>query len=218
MGDVALEHGIIVVRQQLLDIAKGQPKIGRPKTDAGEDRAIELKVHTVDVLKARRSAQDLERTEWAEAYDDHDLVFAQVDGRPHVPSTISKAFVRLTATAGVRRIRLHDLRHGSASLMLATGVPVEIVSKRLGHAPIAITMDTYSHLLGGVGRDAAEKAAALVPRAPRAASGSHNVTTLLHDDEPAGDEHPLTSDNDGGPRGTRTHNPRIKSPLLCQLS
>ncbi|MBP2389369.1 tyrosine-type recombinase/integrase [Aeromicrobium fastidiosum] len=86
------------------------------------------------------------------------LVFSHVDGRPLVPSTISKAFVRLSAAAGVRRIRLLDPRHGSASLMLAAGVPVEIVSKRLGQASIAITMDIYSHLL--------EASAATRPRRP----------------------------------------------------
>jgi hypothetical protein len=83
-------------------------------------------------------------------------------------------------------------------------------------------MDTYSHLLEGVGRDAAEKAAALVPRAPRADGRSHIVTTvphaLPHDEQPAEAAPSDSSEKDGGPRGTRTHNPRIKSPLLCQLS
>jgi integrase len=61
-------------------------------------------------------------------------------------------------------VRLHDLRHGAASLMLAAGVPISLVSKRLGHSSISITSDTYTHLLEGVGREAAERAAALVPR------------------------------------------------------
>ncbi len=66
-------------------------------------------------------------------------MFAQENGRPYDPSKITKEFTRLARTAGVRRVRLHDLRHGSASLVLAAGVPVEIVSKRLGHANINIT-------------------------------------------------------------------------------
>jgi hypothetical protein len=64
----------------------------------------------------------------------------------------------------LRRVRLHDLRHRQASLMLAAGVETAIVSKRLGHSTITITSYTYSHMLGGVGRDAAEKAASLIPR------------------------------------------------------
>jgi integrase len=62
---------------------------------------------------------------------------------------------------------VHDLRHGAASLMLAAGVNIALVSKRLGHSSVAITSDTYSHMLEGVGREAAERAAALVPRARR---------------------------------------------------
>lgn len=166
-SDVDLESGILTVRQQLLDVRAGEPKFGAPKSEAGEDRLVELDGHTVDVLRARRFACDLERDEWREAYEDHDLVFAQENGRPYDPAAITKSFTSLVAKAGVRRVRLHDLRHGAASLMLAAGVPVEIVSKRLGHSSLAITLDTYSHLLEGVGRDAAERAQALVPRTGR---------------------------------------------------
>ncbi|HEU4568072.1 MAG TPA: tyrosine-type recombinase/integrase, partial [Marmoricola sp.] len=78
--------------------------------------------------------------------------------------------------AGLRQVRLHDLRHGQASLMLAAGVPIAVVSKRLGHSSIALTSDTYSHLLGGVGRAAAEAAAALVTR-----PGRPGHTSATHD-------------------------------------
>ena len=121
----------------------------------------------------------------------------------------------------MRRVRLHDLRHGAASLRLAAGIDLGIVSKVLGHSSIAITADTYSHLLEGVGRDAAERAAALVPRAPRG-SGQTLGLPLGSRSSTADAAEPPESMNaqvsDGGPRGTRTHNPRIKSPLLCQLS
>ena len=81
---------------------------------------------------------------------------------------MTKRFRVLAVEAGVRPVRLHDLRHGRASLMLAANVPMAVVSKVLGHSSITITSDTYSHLLGGVGRQAAEATAALVPRgAPR---------------------------------------------------
>ncbi|MFI9629196.1 tyrosine-type recombinase/integrase [Streptomyces sp. NPDC052042] len=70
--------------------------------------------------------------------------------------------------ARAARCRADDLRHGQASLMMAAGVELSVVSKRLGHSSISITNDTYSHLLGGVGRDAAERASSLVPRRRRA--------------------------------------------------
>lgn len=77
---------------------------------------------------------------------------------------MTRRFNRLSQTAGLRHIRFHDLRHGHASLMLAAGVPLAVVSKRLGHSSITITSDTYSHFLDGVGRQAAQAAAALVRR------------------------------------------------------
>ena len=74
--------------------------------------------------------------------------------------------------AGLRRVRLHDLRHGYASLAMQAGVPLPIVSKLLGHSSVAITSDTYSHLLEGVGAAAAEQVAGLVRRPM--------PTTVLH--------------------------------------
>jgi hypothetical protein len=91
-------------------------------------------------------------------------VFCHEDGRPLPPEYVSRHFERLAFKAGLPPIRLHDLRHGHASLMLAADVPIDVVSKRLGHSSRTITSDTYSHLLSGVGRAAAERAAALVPR------------------------------------------------------
>jgi integrase len=84
---------------------------------------------------------------------------------------VTKRFTELCHEAGIRKIKLHDLRHGAASLRLAAGIDIGTVSKILGHSSITITLDTYSHLLAGVGRDAAERAAALVPRAPRPTLG-----------------------------------------------
>lgn len=122
---------------------------------------------------AHRLAQDAHRVEWGDAYSDHGLVFAREDGTPWPPTRLTKRFNELVRAAGLPKVNLHALRHGQASLMLAAGVPIAVVSKRLGHSTISLTSDTYSHLLEGVGRDAAERAAALVPRAPR----DHSVTT-----------------------------------------
>lgn len=91
-------------------------------------------------------------------------VFAREDDNPLMLGVVTKRFRELAVAAGLRPVRLHDLRHGAASLMLAAGVDVALVSKRLGHSSIGITADTYSHMLEGVGREAAERVAALVPR------------------------------------------------------
>jgi len=142
-------------------------------------------------------------------------VFTREGGGLLQPDAVTKTFTRIAVQAGVRPIRLHDLRHGAASLRLAAGVDIAAVSKMLGHSSIGITADTYSHLLRWVGRQAAEAAEGLVPR------GTAVPTSFPHE---AVDGAAKTSAeknlqvNEGGPRGTRTHNPRIKSPLLCQLS
>ena len=141
-------------------------------------------------------------------------VSAAPGGDPLNPTDVSEAFRDLVDAAGLRRIRLHDLRHGHASLMLAAGVDMSLVSKRVGHSSLAITVDTYAHLLSGVGRDAAEKAAALVPRKRRDQSVTKPVAKVESDG--VSEEYPAgQSPADGGARGTRTHNLRIKSPLLC---
>ena len=155
-ADVDLASGTITINQQLVDTGSGAPSFGPPKSAAGEHRRVEFDQRTVGALLAHRLDQDRERVEWGVGYEDSDLVFAQENGRPYDPANVTKTFTALAKAAGIRPVRLHDLRHGSASLMLSAGIPIEVVSKRLGHSSISITHDTYSHLLEGVGRHAAE--------------------------------------------------------------
>ena len=79
-----------------------------------------------------------------------DLVFANVDGNPVDPSVLSHAFGKIARQAGLNGVRFHDLRHAHASLMLQQGVSVKVISERLGHSGVAITLDTYSHVLPGM--------------------------------------------------------------------
>ena len=168
-SDVDLDHGVIVVRQQVVPVGYALT-VGPPKTKAGEHRVVDLDQPTAGALLAHRLAQDVERAAWGDAWQNEptfgDLVFRHEDGRVLHPEYVTRLFGRLAKAAGVRAVRLHDLRHGAASLMLAADVPLAVVSKRLGHSTVTITADTYSHLLTGVGRDAAERSAALVPRHP----------------------------------------------------
>lgn len=75
-------------------------------------------------------------------------MFAREDGQPIPPERVTKRFAKLVAEAVLRHVRLHDLRHGRAPLLLVSGTDIVIVSKVLGHSSISITSDTYSHLLG----------------------------------------------------------------------
>lgn len=167
-GDVDLGKRVLWVRQSVVQVGY-ESVVGQPKTASGEDRRVDLDASTAGSLIAHRLQQDAERAAFGAAYEDHDLVFAREDGSYLKPEVVSTTFQSLVAKAGLRRVRLHDLRHGQASIMLAAGVDMTVVSKRLGHSGIRITSDTYTHLLEGVGRQAAEAAAALVPRG----SGAH---------------------------------------------
>ena len=162
-ADVDLARDRLTVRQQVIR-QRGGLAAGPPKTRTGEDRRVDLDSGTTGVLLAHRLRQDEERRRNGFADPAHDLVFTWPDGTGYSPDYVSRQFKLLSKRAGVPIKRLHDLRHGSASLQLAAGVPIAVVSQRLGHSTIALTADTYSHLLEGVGRDAAERAAALVPR------------------------------------------------------
>ena len=85
-----------------------------------------------------------------------DFIFASPEDTPLDPSTITHAFDKILRKAGLSHIRLHDLRHTHATIMLRTGVHPKIVSERLGHSSIKITLDTYSHVLPGLQEAAAQ--------------------------------------------------------------
>ena len=161
--DVDLMRGFLQVRQQVVR-QRSELLVGPPKTRTGEDRRVDLDTGTIGVLLAHRLRQDQDRQRLGLPAPASDLVFTWPDGSGYSPEYVTRQFKLLSKRAGVPLKRLHDLRHGSASLQLAAGVPIAVVSQRLGHSTIALTADTYSHLLEGVGRDAAERAAALVPR------------------------------------------------------
>jgi integrase len=89
-------------------------------------------------------------------------MFTNTIGAPIHPESISQLFDRQVARLGLPRIRFHDLRHTHASLLVAAGTPIKVVSERLGHAHPGFTMATYQHLLPGVGAAAARDFAALL--------------------------------------------------------
>ena len=90
------------------------------------------------------------------AYGERDLVFATSIGTPLEPGNLLRAWYRITDAAGLAGLRIHDLRHAHATLMLGQGIHPKVVSERLGHASVNITLDTYSHVLPGLQQAAAE--------------------------------------------------------------
>ena len=140
--------------QQTVLTVEYQIIIGRPKTLRGE-RKIALDDQTIQVLQSHRAAQRREKQLLGDGYQDHGLVFAREDGTPVHPDYFSQTFDRTVKRLGLPKIRLHDLRHTHASLLLRDRVPIKVVSERLGHSNPAFTMTTYQHVLPGMQDDAA---------------------------------------------------------------
>jgi integrase len=134
---------------------------GEPKTRSGR-RTVGLDDRVVDVLNGHRRRQLEERLAWGEAWTNTGYVFTAEDGRPLHPERIKVMFGGLVAETGIRRIRFHDLRHTSATLALAAGIHPKVVSERLGHSSIAITLDLYSHVTPSLQAEAAEKLGAVL--------------------------------------------------------
>ena len=111
----------------------------------------------MELLKEYRADQELLRIQLGVNLNNDDFVFIRHDGQPLYPNAVTLAFKRIINKAGLKRIRLHDLRHTHATLMLKAGVHPKVVSERLGHSNIGITLDIYSHVLPGLQESAAEK-------------------------------------------------------------
>jgi len=107
-------------------------------------------------LREHKAQQEEQRALLGKSLVETDLVFAHPDGRPLGPATLTHAFREIVRKAGVRHVRLHDLRHTHATLMLELGIHPKIVQERQGHSTIATTLDIYSHAVPGL-QDAAAK-------------------------------------------------------------
>jgi integrase len=158
--DVDLKAGRLAVRQTLV-VVDYHVQVSEPKTPRSR-RALALDPATVEALRAHRTQQDGERALIGAGYHHSGLVFTAPDGSPIHPQRFSSWFEQHTRAAGLPRIRLHDVRHSYATAALAAGVPAKVVSERLGHATIAMTMDTYSHVLPALDTQAAAAVARLI--------------------------------------------------------
>jgi integrase len=119
-------------------------------------RTLYLTPQLVELLRRHRARRAEERLAAGEAWQDHGLVFPSEVGTPLDPDNFSHRLSALCKRAGLGHWHPHELRHSWASLMLAQGTPLHVVSEVLGHTSIAITKDVYGHLMEGDRRSAAE--------------------------------------------------------------
>jgi integrase len=158
--DVDLDAARAAIWQTVIAV-QHRVQFGEPKTAKGR-RTIDLDAVTVAALREHRKRQAAERLLMGEGWTDHGLVFCRVDGGPLHPERFSRTFTTRVRQLGVPPIRLHDLRHGWATLALADGVHPKVVQERLGHANIGITLDIYSHVTEALHTDAAERVVAAI--------------------------------------------------------
>lgn len=160
-SEVDLAAATLTVRQTILATAEGFQPQDDQKSE-GSARTIHLASRTIAQLRAHRAAQNQAKLALGAAWQDNNLVFPRTDGSWWNPPAITLAFVRAVKRAGVRRIRLQDVRHTHASLLLAAGINPKVVSERLGHSSVAFTLDTYAHVMPGMQPEAAERFMELV--------------------------------------------------------
>ncbi len=161
--DVDLDRAQMRIRQQVVQLG-WETQIGEPKSASGA-RPVSLDANTVRVLQEWRAEQRRERQAMGDAWHDTGFVFTGIDGAGLHPDVATDTFQRIARGAGLPPIRLHDLRHTSASLALAAGVPMKVVSELLGHSSTVITADTYTSVLPEVATAAAEAVFQIIPRA-----------------------------------------------------
>jgi integrase len=151
------------VRQAVISVAY-EVSVTTPKSHTA--RVIDLDSHSVEVLRQHRAAQDAERATAGDDYGQSVRVFRKADGTAIHPDVLRTMFDRRVKMSGVKRIRFHDLRHTHATIGLRAGVPVKVMSERLGHATPAFTLQQYAHVIPGMQAAAAEAIANLIAGSP----------------------------------------------------
>jgi integrase len=154
-ADVDLENATIRVRQTLTRKGTGHV-LGEPKTKKSR-RTVRLTQKAVEALRSHGARQAEEKPRVGSLYQDHNLVFAGNNGGLINPSNLrQRSFKPLLKRSGQPQITFNDLRHTCASLLFQRNVHPKFVQDLLGHASVAITLDTYSHMLPGMGSETAD--------------------------------------------------------------
>lgn len=142
---------VVSTRQRIIGqgILEGQPKTRKSK------RSIKLGPDTVELMHEIRGRQMEQRLVVGDGWEDSGFVLTQSDGRPVNPIKVSQVFASIVRQAGLPHLTLPGLRHAHATDLMASNVNPKVVSEKLGHSNIGITMDTYSHVLPGLQEEAA---------------------------------------------------------------
>jgi integrase len=157
---IDFESGTLAVRLALQRIKmpgdeKGRLILSEPKRKSR--RTLNLPRACVSGLLEHRALQEQERLLAGSRWREGDYVFTSGIGTPLEPRNLERAYGQILALAGLHHIRIHDLRHTAATLLLTQGVHPRVVMELLGHSQIPITMNTYSHVVPALRKDAADQ-------------------------------------------------------------
>lgn len=153
-SDLDLERRRLQVRRTLA--VDGKPIFGASSSKKNHSRTVWLSDGAVTALEAHRERQERQRNDAGPAWADHGLVFSTGTGNPLDGRNLrGRQFPKLLAKAKLPEMRIHDLRHSAASMLLADGVPVKVVSELLGHTDVSTTLRIYAHVLEGAQEQAA---------------------------------------------------------------
>jgi integrase len=164
-ADVDLDQRCLTVTQQLTYV-DGQLVVSEPKSRASR-RVVALDTATVQVLRDQARRQRADAAAAGDGWHDTGYVFTRPDGTPLRPDSVTQRTRHLIQRTGLPPVRLHDLRHGAASLAHAAGADLKTVQDQLGHASIILTADTYTSVLDTTQHNAARNTAQLVLCAAR---------------------------------------------------
>ncbi|SDC69277.1 Site-specific recombinase XerD [Candidatus Frackibacter sp. WG11] len=160
--DIDLNKKTIQVRQISQRIRNEGIIFKKPKTKSSE-RLISISNNVVKAIKKiKREQSENKLLLGPNYYTKQNLVFCNEDGSPANPQGVTRRFKRVAKRAGFKDIRLHDLRHTHATLLLQEGVHPKVVQERLGHSSITQTLDTYSHVIPSLQQEAADKLEGLI--------------------------------------------------------
>jgi integrase len=152
-SDIDFEKRTIHIQQTLSHDGKELRPHAKTKSSI---RSVAISQETISALKKHRNLIKQEKMFLGSEYRDHDLVICTSLGTPVNPRHINKVWDHFLKKIDVPKITFHDLRHTHASLLLKQGTHPKIVSERLGHSSIQMTLDTYSHLLPNMQETAAQ--------------------------------------------------------------
>ncbi len=155
-ADIDMEAKTLHIQRSLVKTNTEKAKFHPTKTPKS-NRLVPLAPDVLEALKAHKAKQEDEKAKLDTAYEDQDMVFCREDGVPIYPDVLDNKFHTLLEKANLPHFRVHDLRHTFATMMLKQEVHAKIVQEIMGHSNIAVTLNTYSHVLPGIKEDAMQK-------------------------------------------------------------